>query len=307
MKFARENLSGEIHVTEDENHFKVKIHPSDREIVKVIQGRRWDVNEKKWIFKKNKQSFFDLKENLQNISTTFAIQEPTETGQTDFSVKEEEEDINTEVTETEIPVRKDPVWEAFLENQSKRSLEINYFFNTLVDWDKEERVEFEEDRTKEINRNVWTIIIYQFVNEFPLDKFTEILKSNSFSLDNYRTSVRDIQLYIKELLLEFIPEEEYKKKLEEVNQKNKKNKHYNKQSLRKSSLTLSETIKLASYFIDSSNTISPTRMLESANHLRNKLEHERMHNKIEKFAVINYIFLTRMACSLLNFPLVDEE
>ena len=72
----KEELSSPIIVTQDEKYYKVTIHPNDRDLAKSIKGRLWNIYEKKWVFKKNQDTFQLLKNEFQHLAEVFEISPP---------------------------------------------------------------------------------------------------------------------------------------------------------------------------------------------------------------------------------------
>lgn len=76
MSMPFDTKSGPIEVSEDETHFLVRIHPSDRYRAKKIVGRQWDGSRKAWVYPKDPPTYEALLEEFQKDADSFDIRKP---------------------------------------------------------------------------------------------------------------------------------------------------------------------------------------------------------------------------------------
>ncbi len=72
------NLSklGQIEVFEDNTHFRVRIHPENRDRAKKISGRQWYGKEKVWVYPKDQSTYESLVAEFQKDADRFDIRRP---------------------------------------------------------------------------------------------------------------------------------------------------------------------------------------------------------------------------------------
>jgi hypothetical protein len=68
--------SGQIHVTEDQENFLVKIHYRDKDRAKMIAGRQWDGKRSLWVYPKNPETYDALLEQFKRDADVFDIRRP---------------------------------------------------------------------------------------------------------------------------------------------------------------------------------------------------------------------------------------
>lgn len=67
---------GPIEVSEDDTHFLVRIHPSNRDRAKKIFGRQWDGARRAWVYPKDQLTYEALIEEFQKDADSFKIRRP---------------------------------------------------------------------------------------------------------------------------------------------------------------------------------------------------------------------------------------
>jgi hypothetical protein len=68
-----ENLSGPIIVEENKTHFLVGIHYNDRHLARDINGRAWDGEKRRWVWKRDRANYESLCQVFRNIAKRFEI------------------------------------------------------------------------------------------------------------------------------------------------------------------------------------------------------------------------------------------
>ncbi|MBU4231354.1 MAG: hypothetical protein KJ822_07125 [Proteobacteria bacterium] len=67
---------GPIEISQDDNHFLVRIHPENRDRAKKIAGRQWDGARKVWVYPKDLPTYSALVEEFQKDANIFDIRRP---------------------------------------------------------------------------------------------------------------------------------------------------------------------------------------------------------------------------------------
>lgn len=83
---------GPIEVTQDNNHFLVRIHPDNRDRAKKIAGRQWDGERKVWVYPKDLQTYDALVAEFKKDADTFDIRKPKTKHPPDIKPPAEETD-----------------------------------------------------------------------------------------------------------------------------------------------------------------------------------------------------------------------
>ena len=65
-----------IRVYENDDHFLVEIHASQKLRASRIAGRRWDASQVAWVYPKTLQSYEALKNEFQRDADSFEIRKP---------------------------------------------------------------------------------------------------------------------------------------------------------------------------------------------------------------------------------------
>lgn len=91
-----ENLSGPIIVEENETHYLVGIHYSDRHLARDIIGRAWDGEKRRWIWARTRNNYETLCRVFMSIANRFEISDRNLTD--DFRKKEKEMNLADEIT-----------------------------------------------------------------------------------------------------------------------------------------------------------------------------------------------------------------
>ena len=93
-----ENLSGPIIVQENETHFLVGIHYNDRHLAREINGRAWDGEKRRWVWRRDRKNYEHLKEAFKEIAKQFEISDKNLIGEKNREDKEvtHGNDIQTE-------------------------------------------------------------------------------------------------------------------------------------------------------------------------------------------------------------------
>lgn len=91
-----ENLSGPIIVEEDQTHYLVGIHYSDRHLARDISGRAWDGEKRRWVWTRTQQNYESLYRVFKSIANRFEISEVNFSN--DVHEKENDIDFTGEIT-----------------------------------------------------------------------------------------------------------------------------------------------------------------------------------------------------------------
>lgn len=83
---------GPIEISQDNNHFLVRIHPENRDRAKKIAGRQWDGERKVWVYPKDLPTYNALVAEFQKDADTFAIHPPKTKRPADIKPPPEEAD-----------------------------------------------------------------------------------------------------------------------------------------------------------------------------------------------------------------------
>ena len=136
-----ENLSGPIIVQESETHFLVGIHYNDRHLAREINGRAWDGEKRRWVWRRDRKNYENLKEAFKAIAKQFDISDRNLIGEKNREDKEvtDSNDIQTEdnysrqiliIIDNNSPANSSPIQTAVYSSHSrkseKRSLRANF-------------------------------------------------------------------------------------------------------------------------------------------------------------------------------------
>ncbi len=323
---------GPIIVTENASNFKVKCHYADRELAKSIEGRRWNPSEKQWIYPKTKKIFDELKKvfekkcNLNPEICKFEINEPKANLITEENEFHGIEKIDDYFDEENFVDQYDPRYQekyqenkrllkATLESQSleKRFNDLEKKLDKLEDKISNMLIPIAEktlERNSEDSENANSLknnaigmdqMVLRILENYPKDSLNELIDNANFSLDHYERTIKSINNATKSRMIDLFSEKEFKDLClkQYDNNKSHRNPVVRRKARGKREDYVLDTSECARFLNDAitpqTAKADPRKLIDCANMLRNKLEHEGPFSPHEeKIYTIAYLLLSRI-------------
>ena len=301
-----QELSGEILVTENQNYYFVKIHPNDRDLAKSIEGYRWNSKIKLWVYQKNIKTYLALEKKFKTIAKLFDLKNPIK--EKEFNLKStwkailpklvKESDINSnpwseEDSATEIEENLenldiiDPFYEQKVE-QNKKEFEAKRDAGLLKDIGIEPKKYESKDNVDQFLNNL--------LSKFPDDEFSQLLRTFNFSTENPERAIIEIQKKVLLELRKLIDDDEYEKyrvTCWEYKKKSERDFTVSKENYKCSLFEVNRKAK--KYIVKDTRFVDASKLIDTANHLRNRMFKEYVPENLYLLHAINYILIMRTA------------